>query len=314
MAHKSWPTTPDPRCADDRLQAVEVVSTRDAAVGRVLWIVLFLNLLVAALKLVFGFLSGALSMVADGFHSALDASSNVIGLTGMRAARKAPDPEHPYGHRKFEALAALAISLFLFITCYEILSSLIGRLHGEHQVRPRVVTFVAMGLSIVINAFVTRYEQRAAKRFKSIILSADARHTQSDLYASVGVIASLIAALLGFPMLDWIVALVIAGLIAYSGYLVVQSSLSVLSDSQVVDPEQVARIATQVEGVSYAHRVRSRGLPDDIHVDLHIHVARDMNVSDAHELAHECSKRIREEIEGVTDVVIHLEPDDNHDE
>src|SRR6185503_12930948 len=128
MAHHSSSPTSDPRCADDRLQAMERVSTRDAAVGRVLWIVLFLNLLVAALKLVFGFLSGALSMVADGFHSALDASSNVIGLTGMRVARKAPDPGHPYGHRKFEALAALAISLFLFITCYEILSSLIGRL------------------------------------------------------------------------------------------------------------------------------------------------------------------------------------------
>jgi len=314
MAHKSWSPTPDPRCADDRLQALEAVSVRDAAVGRVLWIVLFLNLLVACIKLVFGFMSGALSMVADGFHSALDASSNVIGLTGMRVARKAPDPGHPYGHRKFEALAALAISLFLFISCYEILTSLIGRLRGEHQVKPHVITFVAMGLSIVINGFVTRYEQRAAQRFRSIILSADARHTQSDLYASAGVIASLIAALLGFPVLDLLVALVIAGLIAYSGYLVVQSSLSVLSDSQVLDPEHVARIATQVEGVSYAHRVRSRGLPDDIHVDLHIHVAHDMKIAEAHELAHEASKRIREEIEGVTDVVIHLEPDDSHEE
>ena len=314
MAHKSWAPTPDPRCADDRLQETERVSTRDAAVGRVLWIVLFLNLFVAALKLVFGFLSGALSMVADGFHSALDASSNVIGLTGMRVARKAPDPGHPYGHRKFEALAALAISLFLFITCYEILSSLIGRLRGDHAVKPHVITFVAMALSIVINAFVTRYEQNAAKRFKSIILSADARHTQSDLYASAGVIASLVAALFGFPLLDLIVALVIAGLIAYSGYLVVHSSLSVLSDSQVLDPDHVARIATQVDGVSYAHRVRSRGLPDDIHVDLHLHVAHDMHVARAHELAHEASKRIRAEIEGVTDVVIHLEPDDGHEE
>jgi cation diffusion facilitator family transporter len=312
-SYKSSPT-PDPRCADDRLQARDVKSTRDAAVGRVLWIVLFLNLLVACLKLVFGFLSGALSMVADGFHSALDASSNVIGLTGMHVASKAPDPGHPYGHRKFEALAALAISFLLFITCYEILSSLLARLRGEHVMHPQPITFAAMGVSIAVNAFVTRYERRAAKRFRSIILSADARHTQSDMYASAGVIASLVAGLLGFPVLDLVVALLIAGLIAYSGYLVVHSSLSVLSDSQVLDPEHVARIATQVEGVSYAHRVRSRGLPDDIHVDLHIHVAHDMNVTRAHELAHEASKRIRAEIEGVTDVVIHLEPDDTHEE
>jgi cation diffusion facilitator family transporter len=304
----------DPECATDRLIAAEGAITRDAAVGRVLWIVLFLNLLVAVLKLVFGFLSGALSMVADGFHSALDASSNVIGLTGMHVARKAPDPGHPYGHRKFEALAALAISLFLFITCYEIVTSLVGRLRGEHMVHPRPITFVVMAVGLVINFFVTRYEQKAAHRYRSIILSADARHTQSDIYASIGVVASLVAALLGFPALDLIVALLIAGLIAYSGYLVVASSFNVLSDSQALDPEHVARIATQVEGVTHAHRVRSRGLPDDIHVDLHIHVPRDMNVAQAHELAHEASKRIRSEIEGVTDVVIHLEPDDLHAE
>ena len=306
--------TPDPRCADDRLLAREGITVRDAAVGRVLWIVLLLNLLVAALKLVFGYFSGALSMVADGFHSALDASSNVIVLTGMRVARKAPDPGHPYGHRKFEALAALAISLFLFITCYEILTSLLSRVRGEHNVEPHPITFIVMAVSILINLFVTRYERRAAQRFRSMILSADARHTQSDLYASAGVIASLIAALLGFPLLDLVVALVIAVLIAYSGYLVVHSSLSVLSDSQMLDPERVARIATQVEGVTYAHRVRSRGLPDDIHVDLLIHVAREMIVADALELAHEASRRIRQENEGVTDVVIHLEPDDPYHE
>ena len=306
--------TPDPKCADDRLLATEGITVRDAAVGRVLWIVLGLNLLVAALKLTFGYFSGALSMIADGFHSALDASSNVIGLTGMRVARKAPDPGHPYGHRKFEALAALAISLFLFISCYEILTSLLGRLRGEHQVVPHPITFIAMMVSIVINLFVTRYERRAAQRFRSIILSADARHTQSDLYASAGVIPSPFGALLGFPLHDLVVALVIAMLIAYSGYLVVHSSLSVLSDSQMLDPEHVARIATQVEGVTYAHRERTRGLPDAIHVDLHIHVACDMNVAQAHELAHEASRRIRQEIEGVTDVVIHLEPDDSHHE
>jgi cation diffusion facilitator family transporter len=287
---------------------------RDARVNRVLWIVLFLNLAVALLKLVFGFLSGALSMVADGFHSMLDASSNVVGLTGMRLAKRAPDPGHPYGHRKFEALAAVGISLFLFLTCYEILSSLVGRLREHQEIEPTLFTFVAMALAMGINFFVTRYEKRAAKRLRSLILAADARHTQSDVFASFGVIVSLVGALLGFPLIDTIMAIGIAGFIAYSGFLIVQSSFSVLADSQVVDPDQVARIASQVEGVSFAHRVRSRGLPDDIHVDLHVHVPPAMTVAQAHQLAHEASQRIRAEIEGVTDVVIHLEPDDTHEE
>lgn len=279
-----------------------------------LWIVLFLNLGVAALKLVFGFLTGALSMIADGFHSSLDATSNVVGLAGLKLARRAPDPGHPYGHRKFEALAALGISLFLFLACYEILTSLLGRLQGTHEIDATLYAFVAMIVTIGVNIQVTRYEARAARQLHSMILAADAKHTRSDVFVSFGVLASLLAARLGFPALDLAVALVIVGFIAYSGYQIVHDSFAVLADARAVDPDQVTRIVTGVDGVNSAHRVRSRGLPDDIHIDLHVHVPAQMTVDQAHELAHEASKRIRAEIEGVTDVVIHIEPDDAHEE
>jgi cation diffusion facilitator family transporter len=278
----------------------------------VLWVVLGLNLGVAALKLVFGFLTGALSMIADGFHSSLDATSNIVGLAGLRLAGRAPDPGHPYGHRKFEALAALGISLFLFLACYEILSSLIGRLEDTHEIDATPLAFAAMFVTIGVNILVTRYEARAATRLHSMILAADAKHTRSDVFVSFGVLASLLAAKLGFPALDLVVAIVIAGFIAYSGYQIVYESFAVLADARAVDPEQVMRIATGVEGVSAAHRVRSRGLPDDIHIDLHVHVPAQMSVAQAHELAHEASNRIRAEIAGVTDVVIHVEPEDEH--
>lgn len=277
-----------------------------------MWIVLGLNLGVAALKLVFGFLTGALSMIADGFHSSLDATSNVVGLVGLRLAGRAADPGHPYGHRKFEALAALGISLFLFLACYEILSSLLGRLEGTHEIDATLYAFVAMFVTIAVNLVVTRYEAGAAKRLNSMILAADAKHTRSDVFVSFGVLASLLAARLGFPALDLAVAVVIVAFIAYSGYQIVHDSFAVLADARAVDPEHVTRIATGVDGVSRAHRVRSRGLPDDIHIDLHVHVPADMSVAQAHELAHEASNRIRAEIDGVTDVVIHVEPEDGH--
>lgn len=277
-----------------------------------LWIVLGLNLGVAALKLVFGFLTGALSMIADGFHSTLDGTSNVVGLVGLRLARRAPDPGHPYGHRKFEALAALGISLFLFLACYEILSSLLGRLQGTYEIDASLYAFVAMIVTIVVNIFVTRYESRAAARLQSMILAADAKHTRSDVFVSFGVLASLLAARLGFPALDLAVAVVIVGFIGYSGYRIVHDSFAVLADARAVDPDRVKRIVAGVDGVSEAHRVRSRGLPDDIHVDLHVHVPADMSVAQAHELAHEASTRIRAEIDGVTDVVVHVEPEDGH--
>jgi cation diffusion facilitator family transporter len=263
---------------------------------------------------VFGTLAGALSMVADGFHSTLDASSNVVGLIGLRIARRAPDEDHPYGHRKFEALAALGISLFLFVTCYEILTSVVSRFRGTHVVEPHLVTFATMVGTILVNLFVTRYERREGNRLRSMILLADARHTQSDVFASLGVVASLVAAVLNFSMLDLVVAVSIAGFIAYSGYAIVSGAFTVLADSQMVDPDEVVRVATRVEGVAHAHRVRSRGLPDDIHVDLHLHVPPEMTVERAHLLAHEASSKIRDEIPGVTDVVIHVEPHDEHED
>ena len=121
-----------------------VISERDHSVSRVLWRVLFLNLLVAVLKLVFGYFAGAVSMLADGLHSTLDASSNVMGLVGMKVARKAPDEEHPYGHRKFEALAAIGISLFLFLACYEVLTRVVQRIGESSSVHPEPITFAVM--------------------------------------------------------------------------------------------------------------------------------------------------------------------------
>jgi cation diffusion facilitator family transporter len=287
---------------------------RDREVNGVLWKVLFLNLLVAVLKLIFGFLSGALSMVADGFHSALDASSNVVGLVGMKLAAKEADPEHPYGHRKFEALAALAIALFLFITCYEVLSQVVERFHEPRDVKPRLITFLVMVLTMGVNFGVSRYERREGARLRSLILAADSRHTQSDIFASFGVLVSLAAALLGFPALDLVVAVAIAGFIAFSGYRIVSQAFTSLADAQMVEPGVVADIVRSVDGVTDVHRVRSRGLPDDIHIDLHVHVSPQMSIAEAHALAHAASERIRTEIKGATDVVIHMEPEGEHEE
>ena len=289
-------------------------SERDKEVNGVLWRVLVLNLLVSGLKLVFGFLSGAVSMVADGFHSALDASSNVVGLVGMKLARKEADPEHPYGHRKFEALAALAIALFLFITCYEVLSQVAARFRAEHHLTPGLATFLVMFFTMGVNFGVSRYERRRGEKLRSLILLADSRHTQSDIFASMGVILSLAAARLGYPALDLVMAVAIAGFIAYSGYQIVSQAFTALADAQMVEPGVVVDIALGIDGVTDVHRVRSRGLPDDIHIDLHVHVPPQTSVADAHRLAHEASQRIRREIKGVTDVVVHVEPEGEHEE
>ena len=107
---------------------IKKTSPRTRSIRRVLWQVLWLNLLVAAAKLFWGMMTGAISMIADGLHSLMDSSSNVIGLIGTAVADRPPDKGHPYGHRKFEVIAALGIVFVLCLACYEILSCAITRI------------------------------------------------------------------------------------------------------------------------------------------------------------------------------------------
>src|ERR1043166_2525866 len=92
---------------------------RYSAVSGVLWRVLLLNLTVALAKIAFGYTSGAISILSDGFHSLTDAASNLVGLVGVRAAERPPDEDHPYGHRKFETVAAAAVNAFLLLVMIE---------------------------------------------------------------------------------------------------------------------------------------------------------------------------------------------------
>src|SRR6478672_10325878 len=113
--------------------ATSLTPDRYTAVSRVLLRVLVLNVAVAAAKIVFGYTSGAISILSDGFHSLTDAGSNVVGLVGVRAAKRPPDEDHPYGHRKYETVAAAAVNVFLLLVMVEVLRNAFNHLTGRAQ-------------------------------------------------------------------------------------------------------------------------------------------------------------------------------------
>ena len=94
--------------------------TRSQNIQRVLWIILALNIVITIIEAAVGFATGALSVIADGFHSIVDSSSNIIGLAGLWIASRPPDENHPYGHRKYETVATLAIGAMLLLVSWEI--------------------------------------------------------------------------------------------------------------------------------------------------------------------------------------------------
>ncbi|MBI3610298.1 MAG: cation transporter [Nitrospirae bacterium] len=281
---------------------------RDREIKKVLWLILALNLLVAAAKLVYGHWTGALSLWADGLHSMFDGASNIIGLIGIWAAAHPPDEAHPYGHRKFESFAAFAISVFLFLACFRILENSYARLIDPNVPRVTWVSFAVMLITIGINLFVTRYEQRRSTELKSEILHADSMHTLSDVYSSLSVLIGLAAVQMGFPFLDPIMAVVIAGFIGRTGFQILFETSRVLSDASCVDPRLVREIVMQIPGVKSCHSIRTRGLENHVFVDCHIQVQSDMTAERAHTLVHEIEDLIKKEMSEVVDVVIHVEP------
>jgi cation diffusion facilitator family transporter len=263
---------------------------------------------VAVAKLVYGFFSGAIAVRADGLHSLLDASSNVIGLVGITVARRPPDANHPYGHRKYETFAALGVAAMMFFGCHEIVTSTIDRI--RHPRLPAITTagFVILAATVVINLLVVWIERREGRRLHSELLLADAGHTQSDVLASLIVLTSFAAARFGVLWADVAATAVIVILIVRAGIEILKGTLSTLSDERRIDPGTVEAVAVEEPGVLEAHNVRSRGPADDIHLDLHILVDPETRLDDAHRIAHRVERRLRERWPGLTDVVVHIEP------
>ena len=291
------------------------VSDRMRSIRRVLWTILLLNLGVAAAKYAWGTISGSASMQADGIHSVFDSAGNVVGLVGISLAARPADAGHPYGHAKFETYASLVIGVLLLLAAFEVGSSAAAKLAaGSYTVEVGPMSFVVMAGTLAVNLGVTVYERRFAKRLRSEVLAADANHTLSDALVSVGVIAGLAAVALGFPMADPIMALVVTAAILATAYDVFKHALATLSDRARIPEGDLRAAALAVPGVRGVHRIRTRGTEGEVYADLHVLVDPSMTVADAHRLADEVEADIKERFANVIEVLVHIEPNDGHED
>lgn len=278
------------------------------AVRRVLWIILLLNAAVAAAKLVTGMLTGAVAMIADGFHSSMDASSNVVGLVGVRMAAQPPDEDHPYGHRRFETLATLAIGGLLLVAAWEILQTMLDRLLQGGTPEVTVISFVVMIGTMLLNLGVTMYERREGRRLHSDILLADASHTASDFYVSLSVVVSLAVTALGYSWIDIVVALLIVGVIARAGLGIIGQTSNVLADHQTLDPAEIRQVVDGIPGIEETVRVRSRGPVDGVYVDIDARVKPAVTTDHAYAIAKTIKQHVRDAFPGVQEVQVHFAP------
>ncbi len=295
---------PHPPTAADRYKAVSSVLTR----------VLVLNLAVSAAKLVLGFVTGAVSIVSDGFHSLTDGFSNVAALVGVRVAGRPPDEDHPYGHQKYETIAASAIAAFLVVVMIEIAGTAWQRFGAASTLEVTPLAFAVMLATIAVNLGVTLYERRAGHRLGSQVLLADATHTQSDVLTSLAVVVALVGVRMGYPVLDPIAAFIIVAFIGHAAWEIVRSTSDVLSDRIVIAESDVRDVVMTVPHVMGCHEIRTRGSSDFVFLDLHIWMDAETRLDEAHQISHIVKDRLMSHYPQIGDAVIHIEPPPRDDD
>jgi len=281
---------------------------RYSRVSAVLWRVLFANLAVAVAKIALGYYSGTVSIISDGFHSLTDSASNVVGLVGVSVASRPPDANHPYGHRKYETMASVGIMVFLILVLVEVLRAATDRLlhGGTPRVFPEGIGLMAV--TLVVNLFVVSYELRQGRQLKSEVLLADAKHTRSDVLTTTAVLAALFGVWYGYPLLDPMAALLVAGFIGHACWSIAQEASRVLGDETMMDERQVRDVVQSVSGVLGCEKIRTRGSADYVFLDLHLWLDRNTPLFSAHETSHVVKDKLMARFPQLMDVVIHIEP------
>ena len=278
-------------------------------VRKVLWIILFANVLVAFLKIVVGWVMNSSSMSADGFHSLTDGSSNIVGLIGIYLASKPVDKEHPYGHKKYEMIAGIFISMMLLIVGVKVIVDGFTRLVNPVEPNVTLPYILILIFTIAINIIVSTYENKQGHKLNSQILLSDSIHTKSDIFVSIGVFITLICIKLGLPaVIDSVASLIIAVLIFRSAYEIFKENSGILIDSAIVDTEQITEIAEGFESIKEVHKVRSRGSKNEIFIDMHVMTDPDLNVEKSHEIVHQLESKIKHHINENAQVIVHVEP------
>jgi cation diffusion facilitator family transporter len=294
-----------------------VIRDRRAKVRQVLVVTLLLNLLVMGLKAKVGIVTGSLSLQADALHSVTDSANNVLGLIANRFSSPEPDRQYPYGHQKFEAVGALGIAAFLGIACFEILRGAIERIIRE----PKPVEIAGAELSLLVivlgvNIFVALYERNVGQRLGSAILLADAKHTMSDVWVTIVVLAGLIGLWQGriwhLPQLQWldtILAFPVALLVFRSGWGVLRENLPWLVDEMAISPEAIYERVMSVPGVLNCHDIASRGLlGQQVFIEMHL-IVDAADVETAHKITEAVEEQLIQYYSPVR-ISIHVEPPD----
>jgi cation diffusion facilitator family transporter len=292
--------------------------TREKTIIHASWWAIVGNALLAALKLVVGFLSGSFAVIADGIDSASDIASSIVVLLAARIIAKPPNIKFAYGYQKADTVAAKILSFVIFFAGAQLAWSTTRVLIGGSVIEaPSMLAIWVTILSIAGKLILTLFLHRTGKKVDSLMLIANARNMRNDILISFSVLGSLLfSVLLQEPLIDRIIALLISVFIMVSAFRIFMKTNVDLMDG--IDDtglyNQLFEAVRQVEGAHHPHRVRARKIGAHYMVNLDIEVDASLSVKEAHDIARRVEKSIKSNLRNIYDVMVHVEPLGNREE
>ncbi|MFC1998525.1 cation diffusion facilitator family transporter [Chloroflexota bacterium] len=267
------------------------------------------------LQLVASFITGSISIRADAIHSTIDLAGAVVGYICIRIAKKPADQDHAFGHGKAESIAGVFISILIFIAAGTILYQAIERLVEGASIETVSLGIYVIAASIIVLSLASWHAMRVAKKTDSVALEAQARDMYADVLSSIAVlIGLLLVKFTGWVMADAIVALLVTVLIARAAFITIKKSIGGLMDTKLPDEMErniissVTKYGCMVAGY---HKLRTRKVGSESHVDLHLTMAKSLTLAEAHVVCNQIEGELQSTLPNAS-VVIHCEPCDEN--
>jgi len=282
-----------------------------AAATKVSVISMATNVILTIAKFAAGVVAHSGAMISDAVHSASDIFSGLIVLIGVRISSKAPDDKHPYGHERFECVAALLLSGILALVGGTIGVNAVKDIIGGHvQEAPGILALVAAVVSIVTKESLFWYTRGYAKKYRSTALHAEAWHQRSDALSSIGALIGIAGARMGVPVMEPIASLIIALFILRVAVRIFRDAIDQMVDKSASEETETAFRTTALEqpGVMGVELLRTRMFGNRVYVDLEIAVDPEMKLAAAHEIAERVHDAIEQTYPDVKHIMVHVNP------
>lgn len=290
------------------------VNQRYIAIRNVTIIGVVVNVLLSVIKLIFGWLGQSQALIADGLHSLSDLISDAVILIAAKWSSQQADEKHPYGHGRIETLATVIVGSILILVAILMLLDAGHRLwEVEYLFKPTLLSLIIALVSIIVKEVLFQYTMLVAKRVHSPMLQANAWHHRTDAISSIIVFIGILGTFAGVTWLDAVAAIGVSVMIAHVGSDLVWRGLSELIDT-ALDEEKVITIEQKIlaiDGVRAAHELRTRQMGANALVDVHVLVNPYISVSEGHQIAERVRQTLIQEIEEVTEVMVHIDPEND---